>query len=81
MSKFTTKKYTRPVLRKELKSLSVANFVSTKELAYALSPVKGSRSAKFSALRNSLPVSLKQVFEGTFSASERKFALINFLKN
>lgn len=49
---FTTKKYTRPLLRKELKALNVRHYTGLKGLAAKLSPRTGTKSAKIAALRN-----------------------------
>lgn len=48
---FTTKKYTRPLLYKELKRLNAKHFVSLKTLATKISPRAGTNSAKVAALR------------------------------
>ena len=48
---FTTKKYTRPVLRKELKRLNTKHFAGLKTLAAKISPRAGTKSAKVAALR------------------------------
>lgn len=49
---FTTKKYTRPLLVKELKKVKVDSFFSLKTLAQAISPRTGTKSAKIAALRS-----------------------------
>lgn len=49
---FTTKKYTRPLLRSELSKVNTNNFVSLKTLASAISPRTGTKSAKIAALRS-----------------------------
>lgn len=49
---FTTKKYTRPLLRKELKRVNVKHFHGgLKTLAAKISPRAGTNSAKIAALR------------------------------
>ena len=75
--KFTTKKYTRPVLVSEIKKLNNDAFTSATALAYALSPRVGNKGAKFAALRRA--VNLNSVFAGNYSGSTKQF-LIKMLK-
>lgn len=51
---FTTKKYTRPVLAQNVKSLSLSNFASATSLANALSPRAGRKSAQFNVLKSTV---------------------------
>ena len=51
---FVTKKYTRPLLIKEVKKLSVVHFWNFQTLTNALSPRVGSKSAKVNALTSLL---------------------------
>lgn len=75
---FTTKKYTRPALRKAVRSVNVSNFTSYSNFVNALSPRAGSKSAQVAALRGALPVSLKTAFSG--SAKSNKSFLLSILK-
>lgn len=78
---FTTKKYTRPVLFKELKKLPTSNFTTVRTLANALSPRAGLQSAKISALRKYLGNrSLTSVFAYT-TARQSKNTLLTALKD
>ena len=61
---FTTKKYTRPVLRNAVKSISARNFSDATTLANALSPRAGRRSAQFAALREAVNAPLNVLFSG-----------------
>lgn len=47
---FTTKKYTRPALLKELKKVPAGAFASLDMLAEAISPRAGTNSAKINSL-------------------------------
>lgn len=76
--KFTTNKYTRPVLRKAVRSINVNSFTSYSSFINALSPIAGSSSAQVAALRSALPVSLKTVFGS--SAKSNKSFLLSVLK-
>jgi hypothetical protein len=48
---FTTKKYTRPVLVQNVKSLNVSSFTNVTSFANALSPRTGRKSAQFNVLK------------------------------
>ena len=76
---FTTKKYTRPLLRKELKKLKTENFYSLKTLAAAISPRTGTKSAKIAALRNHVgTTTLRNVF--SYASYLTKEELLRALK-
>ena len=81
MANFSTKKYTRPVLAKELRKLGVNNFSSFNTLATALSPRVGLRSAKVAALKSVVGVSnLRDVFKYA-EGSDAKSILISLVRN
>jgi hypothetical protein len=61
MTKFSTKKYTRPFIISNIKNLPTSAFVDTDTLARALSPRAGRRSAQFAALKKF--VNLNKVFD------------------
>ena len=77
---FVTNKYTRPVLRTELKKVSASNFTSLATLAKVISPRAGIRSAKIAAIRSSIRTSLSNVFVAA-NGQSNKSALLNLLKN
>jgi len=60
MARFSTKKYTRPVIARNIRKLSSDAFLNANTLADALSPRAGRRSAQFAALRNF--VNLNKIF-------------------
>jgi hypothetical protein len=74
---FTTKKYTRPVLRAAVKSINVRNFSDPTTLANALSPRRGRRSAQFAALRNAVGTPLASLFAG--NARSNKSTILSLL--
>lgn len=82
MANFSTKKYTRPVLAKELRKLGANNFSSFKTLATALSPRVGLRSAKVAALKSVVGVNnLRDVFNYTQSGQDAKSIIISLVRN
>lgn len=77
---FTTKKYTRPLLRKELSKVKVNNFYSLNTLAQVISPRTGTKSAKVAALRKLVGTTrLREAF--TYTSFITKQELLNALKN
>ena len=78
---FTTKKYTRPVLLKELRKLNVNSFSSFSTFTNAFSPRAGARSAKVAALTQYVTRSqLSSLFNNGGSANAKK-SLITIVKN
>lgn len=77
---FTTKKYTRPVLRKELRKVKTIDFYNMETLANAISPRAGTDSAKMEALRNF--VGSDRTFRKLFSLTSHvtKEQLLTYLK-
>lgn len=78
---FTTKKYTRPLLAKELRKVNVNNFTNVSTFANAFSPRAGSRSAKFAALKSVVGVNnLRDVFRYA-EGSDAKSILLTLVRN
>lgn len=75
---FVTKKYTRPALRKAVRSINVSNFTNFNTFANALSPVAGRKSAQVTVLRETVNAPLKVLFAG--SAKYNKSFLLSLLK-
>lgn len=78
---FNTNKYTRPVLLKELRSLSVKNFTDFSTFANAFSPRAGRSSAKVYALTKRVTrAQLNGLFNNGGPANAKK-SLISLVKN
>lgn len=77
---FTTKKYTRPALRKAVRSINVNNFTDVSTFVSALSPRAGRRSAQVKALREVINASLNSVLSEKFAPRENKQYLLSLLK-
>ena len=75
---FTTKKYTRPALRKAVRSVNVNNFTNFTTFANALSPVAGRKSAQVTVLRQTLNAPLYVLFSG--DAKDNKTFILSLLK-
>ena len=75
---FTTKMYTRPALRKAVRSVNVNNFTDFNTFANALSPRAGRKSAQVAVLRETLNVPVKVWFAG--SAQYNKQFILSLLK-
>lgn len=77
---FTTKKYTRPLLYKELRKVKTNNFYSLATLAETISPRTGTKSAKVAALRKLVGTTrLREAF--TYVSFITKQELLAALKN
>lgn len=82
MSKFTTKKYTRPFLINELNNMSTSSYASYKQFVNSFSPNKGVRSAKFAALTKLVSrTGLNLVLATAPSNRAAKTKLVSALKN
>lgn len=82
--KFTTNKYTRPVLLQSLKSINARNYTNYSSFVNAFSPRAGKSSAKLASLRTALGITnLESAFSNNASLSnvQKKRALISALKN
>lgn len=79
---FTTKKYTRPLLIKELNSTSHKHFTNFNTLVNALSPRTGANSAKVTVLANLLggKTNMRKYFTSGNTKSIKN-ALVYVLKN
>lgn len=75
---FTTKKYTRPALRKAVRSVNVNNFTDFNTFANALSPRAGRKSAQVTVLRETLNAPLNVLFAG--DVKHNKQFILSLLK-
>ena len=78
---FSTKKYTRPVLVQNVKSLNVSSFTNVSTFASALSPRAGRSSAQFNILKSTAGRGFISLLnDNTLSNSEKKGLLVLTLK-
>lgn len=74
---FSTKKYTRPVLVQNVKSLSASNFANLTTLANALSPRAGKKSAQFNVLKSTVGRGFTSLLnDNSLSNAEKKGILL-----
>lgn len=78
---FKTKKYTRPLLLKELRKLNETKFTNLKTLANTISPRAGLRSAKVAALRQFTNRKIATIFNDGFTGFGAKQIILSYLKN
>jgi len=77
MANFATKKYTRPVLAQNVKSLSATSFASVSTFANALSPRAGRKSAQFNALKSIVGRGFTSLLnDSNLSNSEKKVVVL-----
>lgn len=68
---FSTKKYTRPALRRAVRSVNVNNFTNFNTFANALSPRAGRKSAQVTVLRETLNTPVSSLFVGSPQANKQ----------
>jgi hypothetical protein len=79
--KFTTNKYTRPVLLQNLRSINARNYVNYSSFINAFSPRAGEQSAKVAALRTVLNLTSLSGAFSTGNGVNTKKSLIRLFKN
>lgn len=80
--KFTTNKYTRPVLLSNLRSINANSYSSLSSFASALSPRAGVKSAQMSALKSVVGAkNLNTIFNTSSNGTVVKQTLISLIKN
>lgn len=79
--KFTTKKYTKPVLLSSLTSINARNFSSLSSFVSNFSPKAGLKSAKITALKSVIGSrNFNAVFSVSNSGVSNKKTLISLVK-